>query len=181
MASGLEDACQNMKLTDEEVEVVVFDDEGSDDKLEQFALLLYGNLHTAKSFNSRVMKNQRRVWSSTILMTTFSPSISLHQPTRRPWAFDGKILLLKEITGMEVPSEVEFRTARFWVKAYDLPAKKQTIAFAQCLGNQLGTLVGCEVATMFGVDPSLCFRVDIDVTKPLCRGVNVKGLRALYG
>jgi len=28
---------------------------------------------------------------------------------------------------------------------------------------------------MFGVDRSLCFKVDIDVTKPLRRGVNVKG------
>jgi len=92
-----------------------------------------------------------------------------------PWAFDGKILLLKEIIGLEVPSEVEFRTARFWVKAYDLPAKQHTTAFAHCLGNQIGTFVGCEVATMFGVDRSLCFKADIDVTKPLRREGQCEG------
>jgi len=96
-----------------------------------------------------------------------------------PWAFDGKILLLQEINGSEIPSKVEFKIGQFWVKAYDLPAKKQTMAFAQCLAKQLGSFVSCEDSTMFGVDKALCFRVDIDVTKPLHRGVNVMGANGL--
>ena len=46
-----------------------------------------------------------------------------------PWAFDGSLLLLKQMTGLEVPSEVVFSIARFWVKAYDVPGKKQTCLF----------------------------------------------------
>ena len=95
-----------------------------------------------------------------------------------PWAFNGKILLLKEITGAEVPSEVSFTMARLFVKACDLPAKKQTVAFAQCLGNKLGTFSSCEADTMFGVDKSVCFMVDIDVTKPPVRVVNVLSMKA---
>jgi len=41
-----------------------------------------------------------------------------------PWAFDGSILLLKQMNGDEQPSEMEFTTARFWVKICDLPMKK---------------------------------------------------------
>jgi len=42
MASGLEDGCRSLKLTEEEAEVAVFDDDGMDEKLEQIALCLYG-------------------------------------------------------------------------------------------------------------------------------------------
>ena len=82
-------------------------------------------------------------------------------------------MLLKEVTGLEKPSEVSFTTTCFWVKAYDLPAEKQTIACAQMLGNRLGSFVDCDKMTMMGVDKSLCFRVDIDINKPLRRGVRI--------
>ena len=48
------------------------------------------------------------------------------------------ILLLKQITGTEVLSEVQFTTARFWVKAYDVSGKKQTISFARLLASNIG-------------------------------------------
>jgi len=95
-----------------------------------------------------------------------------------PCAFDGRILLLKEIDGSEIPSKVQFTTSRFLVKAYDLPANKQTIACAQCLDYKIRAFVGCDEPTMYGVDKSLCFRVDVDVTKPLRRGVMVKGTKS---
>ena len=52
------------------------------------------------------------------------------------------------------------------------------MAFAQCLGNKLGTLVSCEVDTMFAMDKSLCFMVNMDVTKPLVQDVNGMGYKA---
>jgi len=69
-----------------------------------------------------------------------------------PWAFDGCILLLKQMTGVEVLSEVSFSTARFWVKAYDVLGMKQIISFRS----------------------NACFWVDIDITKPLRRGLYIK-------
>ncbi|KAJ8450416.1 hypothetical protein Cgig2_002101 [Carnegiea gigantea] len=91
-----------------------------------------------------------------------------------PWAFDGSLLLLKRMTGLEVSSEVVFSTARFWVKAYDVPGKKQTVSFAQILASHIGEFVGCYDATMFGIDKALCFRVDIDISNPLRRGIYIK-------
>ena len=46
-------------------------------------------------------------------------------------------------------------------------------AFAEFLGAQIGTFVGCEDNNIFGADKLLCFRVDIDVSKPLRRGIHV--------
>ena len=90
-----------------------------------------------------------------------------------PWAFDRRILLLKPMTGMEVLSDVQFTTTHFWVMAYDALGKKQTISFARLLASHNGEFVSCDKAMMFGVDKALCFRVYIDVSKPLRCGVNV--------
>ena len=43
-----------------------------------------------------------------------------------PWAFDGNLLLVKEWTGLEQPSELEFSIALFWVKPYDVLVARQT-------------------------------------------------------
>ena len=66
------------------------------------------------------------------------------------WAFDGCILLLKQMTGLEVPSEVIFSIARFWAKAYDILGKKQTVSFARILVSHIGNFVSCDDTTMFG-------------------------------
>ena len=76
--------------------------------------------------------------------------------------------------GMEILSAVEFTTARFWVKAYDVPGKKQTTSFARILASNIGTLVDCDESTLYRIDKALCFRVDIDIHKPLRRGMYVQ-------
>ncbi|KAJ8428090.1 hypothetical protein Cgig2_024802 [Carnegiea gigantea] len=136
MASRLEDAYRNLKLIEEEAEVVVFDDEGA----------MKAVLHNIWQLEKVVVI--RDLDDNLFSFQFFASADKEFALNEGPWAFDGKILLLKEITGMEVPSE-------------------------------LGTFVGCEVVTMFGVDQSLCFKVDIDVTKPLRRVVNVKGAKGL--
>ena len=188
MVSGLEDACRNLKLTDVKLKVIVFDDDGSDERMEQIALCLYGQFLTEKSFSSKAMKSVFcNIWKldkgvvicdvndNLICFQMFASTDKEFVLYEGPWSFDWKILLLKEITSMEIPSEVKIYDSPIWLKAYDLPAKKHTIVFAHCLGKQLGTFVSYKATTMFGVDMSLCFRVDIDITKPLRRGVNVMG------
>ena len=78
---------------------------------------------------------------------------------RGPWALDGHILSLKQMTGMEIPSEVEFINAWFWVKAYDIPGKQQTISFARLLASNIRTLVDCDEGTLYGIDKALCFQL----------------------
>ena len=91
-----------------------------------------------------------------------------------PWTFDGNILLIKEMTGLEQPSEIVFMLARMWAKAYDVPALRQTSSFAQFSGSRVGTFVGCNEAKLCGVDRPLNFRVAVDVTKTLRRGIRIQ-------
>jgi len=75
---------------------------------------------------------------------------------------------------MEQLSEIAFDKASFWVKAYNVPAVRQTRAFAKFLGDKVGTFVKCDEDEMLGTDKALCFRAEVDVLKPLRRGVMVK-------
>ncbi|KAJ8422715.1 LOW QUALITY PROTEIN: hypothetical protein Cgig2_003261 [Carnegiea gigantea] len=91
-----------------------------------------------------------------------------------PWAFDGHLLLLKEITGVEQPSDVNFDKARFWAKAYSVPLLKQTMEFAKVLGSQLGMFMACDESNVYcEADKSVNFQVEIDMTKPFRRGIRL--------
>jgi len=45
--------------------------------------------------------------------------------------------------------------------------------FAKVLASNVGELVSFDDSTMMGTDKALYLRVDIDITKPLQRGINV--------
>ncbi|KAJ8420194.1 hypothetical protein Cgig2_023774 [Carnegiea gigantea] len=126
MASGLEEEWKCLKLTEEEEEIIVCDEEDPSEKAEQVALCLLGKLNTTNYFNLIAMK------------------------------------------------AVEFTSTRLWVKAYDVPTLRQTPSFAKLLGNKVGTFVGCEDTTIYGIDKSINFKVDIDIMKPLKRGVRIQ-------
>ncbi|KAJ8434339.1 hypothetical protein Cgig2_019966 [Carnegiea gigantea] len=186
MVSRLEDIVQKLQLTELEDEIMYVDDVYSEEKSEQVELCLYGKLLTEKGFNARAMKSVlKNIWkskkdviirdldSNLFVFQFFSNMDKLFVLNEGPWTFDGKIRLLKEVTSLEKPSEVSFTTTHFWVKAYDLPSKKQTIACAQLIGNKIGTFVDCDEMLMMGVDKSPCSRVDLDISKPLMRGVRL--------
>jgi len=184
MATGLEEAWQNLTLTADEEHVIVIDeviiinDEEDSVKNKQIALCLLGRLHTTLPFNARAMKSvMSNVWNPIKALVIrdldanhfafqfFSAADEDYVLNEGPWAFDGHLLLLQQMAGLEIPSEVTFATARFWVKAYDVPGRKQTTSFARILASNIGTLVVCDEATIRGVDKALCFQVDIDITK----------------
>ncbi|KAJ8442950.1 hypothetical protein Cgig2_019523 [Carnegiea gigantea] len=66
------------------------------------------------------------------------------------WAFDSHLLLLKEITGVEQPTNINFDKMRFWVNAYSAPLLKQTTDFARVLSSQLGTFQACDESNLYG-------------------------------
>ncbi|KAJ8426626.1 hypothetical protein Cgig2_016069 [Carnegiea gigantea] len=187
MATRLEEAWQNLKLTAGEEQVITTEEDDDTTSGELISLYLLGRLHTSNSFNLRAMKSVlRNVWkpSKGLVMRDLDSNLFIFQfffaadrdfvLNEGPWAFDGYILLLKQITRLEVPSEVEFRSGHFWVKAYDILEKKQTTSFAQVLASNISEFASCDETTMFGVDKALCFRVDIDISKPLRRGIYIK-------
>ena len=187
MASGLEEAWKRLSLTEDEETVIECEDEMPNDKSEQISLCLWGKLHTESYFNVNAMK--------TVLKNVSKPSkrVSIHDLDKNlfafqffssadkdfvqnegPWAFDGNILLVGTITGFEQPSEVQFTHARFWVKAIDVLPIKQTASFAKVLGDNLGQFVSCDDSSLFcATDKSVNFLVEIDITKPLRRGMRV--------
>ena len=184
MASELHSAWQKLTLTEEEDTIVACEEEPSSERVDQVALCLLGKLHTQHKFNVGAMKNVfKNVWKpaqgviikdldwNLFIFQFFSKTDKDYVFTEGPWAFDGCILMLNEMTGLEQPSEVVFTTARFCVKAYDVPALKQTYNFAKFLGAQLGAFVDCVEDGLGGIDKSLNFRVDIDVSKSLRRGI----------
>ncbi|KAJ8444383.1 hypothetical protein Cgig2_026587 [Carnegiea gigantea] len=75
-ASELEEACQNLKLTYVEAEAVVFDNDGSDERVEHIAMCLYGRLLMEKSFNSRTMKFKELVLGNEASKRKFEDKIT---------------------------------------------------------------------------------------------------------
>ncbi|KAJ8433729.1 LOW QUALITY PROTEIN: hypothetical protein Cgig2_019797 [Carnegiea gigantea] len=184
MKSELEVAWQRLKLTEEEEEILISADEVPSEKAEQVALCLLGRLHTSNYFNPRALKTVlKNIWKTTngVVMKELEKNLFAFQFFSRAdkdfaleeglWSFDGSLLLLKEMFGLEQPSKVDLLTTRLWVKAYDVPGLKQTPMFAKPLEDNVGSFAGCEETTLCGVDKSLNFKVDIDITKPLKRGI----------
>jgi len=184
MASELQDAWQRLSLTEEEETVVICEDDTPSERAEQVALCLLGKLHTVNTFNIGAMKTVlKTVWKPTkgviikeldwnlFVFQFFAKADKEYVFNEGLWAFDGCILMLTEMTGLEQPSEVVFNKVRFCIKVYDVPALKQTYNFAKFLGSQVGDFVDCVDESLCGVEKSLNFRADVDVYKPLRRGV----------
>ncbi|KAJ8422345.1 hypothetical protein Cgig2_006315 [Carnegiea gigantea] len=170
MAGNLEEAWSRLSLTEEEAMFVEFKEETLVEKKEEIALSLLRRLLTDSSFNPSVMKNVlKSIWKPSKGLF-FSATDKKYVLDEGPWAFNGNFLLIKEWTGLEQTLEIKFT----YVKAFDVPGIRQTKKFAEFLGSQIGTFVDCDDSMMLGADKSLCFRVDIDVERPLHRGVSVK-------
>ena len=152
--------------------------------MDQVALCLLGKLHTVTTFNIGAMKTVfKNVWKpakgviikeldwNLFVFQFFTKANKDYVFNEGPWAFDGCILMLKEMTGLEQPSGVVFNKARFCIKTYDVPTLKQTYNFAKFLGSQIGDFVDCVEDNLGGIDKSLNFRVDVDVFNPLRIGI----------
>jgi len=142
VASALEDAWKRLKLTGDEEEAVTFDEETPAEKLEETKPYFWGKLLTNKQFNARTMKMiLKNIWKphKGVVIKDLDSNLFSFQfffvvdrdyvLSEVAWSFDGAILLLKQITWSEQPADITFDSARFWVKAYNIPAKQQTHAF----------------------------------------------------
>ncbi|KAJ8435840.1 hypothetical protein Cgig2_003863 [Carnegiea gigantea] len=116
------------KLTADEEQVVIDAEEEDSAAAELISLCL----HARSPFNPRAPKSVfHNLWkpskglvvrdldSNLFALQFFSTADRDFVLNEGPWVFHGCILLLKQMTGLEMPSEVEFTIARFWVKAYD--------------------------------------------------------------
>jgi hypothetical protein len=93
----------------------------------------------------------------------------------RPWLFDRRIFVLKELEEHIPPSQMVFSLALFWVQVHDMPLI--------CMNKEVGTQIGESLGEVEEVDVTgdgvgwgrfLRVRVLIDITKPLERGRALK-------
>ena len=157
---GLEEVWQNLRLTADEEQIVIADDTDDNTTDELISLCLLGKLHTQCYLNPRAMKSIfRNLWrpskglvirdidSNLFAFQVFAAADRDYVLKKGPWAFDGSLLLLKQMTSLEVSSKVKFSKARFWVKANYVLGKKHTISFAWILASHVGEFVSREDAT----------------------------------
>ncbi|KAI8016081.1 Uncharacterized protein LOK49_LG05G01337 [Camellia lanceoleosa] len=187
MATPLDDLITKMALTKEEEEAV----EGGDNHLkpaeDKSWLCLVGTVLAMRPFNLEALRTtMESVWNPSKGMRTkvIKKNLFLFQfnhiiDKRRvlqngPWSFDKNIILLKEVTDSWQPSQIAFSTAVFWVQVYDLPLISMTCAVGQILGNRLGKFVDMDfVEGGVAWGQVLRIRAEIDITKPLHRGMKV--------
>ncbi|KAJ8440477.1 hypothetical protein Cgig2_013636 [Carnegiea gigantea] len=169
---------EGFQLTEEEATVVEYVEETPKERLDQVSLCLMGKLFIDTFFNVGALKTMlKNIWKPAkgLVIKEFFSAVDMEFALNEgPSAFDGCTRLLKRVTGMEQPSEIMFDTVRFWVKAYDVPGLKQTSSFAKFLGNNIGQFVGCDEASLVGVDLWVNLQVDVDIRRPLRRGIWVK-------
>ncbi|KAJ8438736.1 hypothetical protein Cgig2_013782 [Carnegiea gigantea] len=187
MADELMIEREKLKLTKEEEEAADYKEEIPKERKEEIALSLFGKFLTPSTFSTKAMKTvMQAVWrpSRGMVVKELDKNLFLFQFFLKkdkdfaldegPWAFNGHLLIKKEWTGIEQLSDIVFDKTGFWVKAYDVRAVRKTRAFARFLGDKVGTFLRCDDNELLGTEKALCFRAEVDVLKPLRRGIMVK-------
>lgn len=187
MDESIREMCQRMVLTEDEQVCVEFDEDVQVSSKLKGELCLVGKILTTKHFNSDAAKNTLRlVWKpargmdakdlgENLFLFQFHHVIDRRRVmANRPWSFDKHLVMLKEFDGCMSPAEIVLNISPFWVQVYDLPLNDMNEKGGRRIGNVLGKYVETDVGDDgLGWGKFLRIRVEIDVTKPLRRGVMV--------
>uniref|UniRef100_A0A2N9IMR2 Reverse transcriptase domain-containing protein n=1 Tax=Fagus sylvatica TaxID=28930 RepID=A0A2N9IMR2_FAGSY len=93
--------------------------------------------------------------------------VLLHEP----WSYDKSLVAFRKLEAEDEPESIVLDRATFWVQIHNLPviALKKDIALA--LGKSMGTVVRTsEADEEFGGGRIMRVRVQVELSKPLCRG-----------
>ncbi|KAK7828355.1 uncharacterized protein CFP56_030356 [Quercus suber] len=90
-----------------------------------------------------------------------------------PWTFDKHAVLLQRFDGSTPPRYLRFTKLKFWVQIYGLPISMLEPETAIELGESLGQVTPYENPNELVGGDFLRVHVEIDVSKPLCRGRRV--------
>ena len=115
----------------------------------------------------------RVVGSHTILFVFEVESDAERVLAMEPWTFDKHLVLLQKYDGSCPVRQLQFSKIKFWIQLHGLPVSKLNWKTAMEVGKSVGSVSHSENrGDMIGGD-FLRVRVEVDVSKPLCRGRKV--------
>jgi hypothetical protein len=92
-----------------------------------------------------------------------------------PWQFDFSAVLLEDYNGKVRPSDMVFDRMAIWIRVIDLPLDMMNMAYGKLIGNWIGKYLAVDVDDDgFAWGEELRITVEIQINKPLVRGVNLK-------
>ena len=190
MADDVINGLENMKLTNEEEEVIEIADEGRKDEIESCALSLIGKFLTCKSFNKRAaISTLKKAWGledrvqfvevgSNLLQFKFQEEFDMERILRSgPWTFDNQALLLARWRKGMTARNVKFDSISMWVQIWDAPFDMTSPTVAKAVGSKIGIVEEVEKKLKHeGQRLFMRVRVSIPLSKPVRRGGLIAGL-----
>jgi hypothetical protein len=98
-----------------------------------------------------------------------------HAVHNGPWQFDFSAVLMEDYDGKVRPSDMNFDRMAIWIRVFDLPLDMMNKVYGKLIGNWVGKYLSVDVddeGLAWGEE--LRIRVEIQINKPLIRGVNLK-------
>ena len=88
-----------------------------------------------------------------------------------PWSFDKSLVALKRVQRHTNVKGLDFDTAYFWIQVHDLPLNGMNLGVAKDIFSMVGKVINCEAEDEEYMRGNFIrVRVNVDITKPLCRG-----------
>lgn len=185
MAEEIVSQYASLNLDDDDDDVVDLRTIESNDSKDKFSLLLIGKLICDRPFNVEAFKRtMTSVWApeNGLVIRVLGPNLFgfqfFHWKDKdkvfhgRPWCWDNKLILLKEVEEDEQPERVTLSSSPFWVHVKKLPFNCRSDADVAALVAGMGEVMEIE-PDLLGLDRIRRVRVMIDITKPLRRSKKV--------
>ena len=91
----------------------------------------------------------------------------------KPWTFDKHLVLLQKYVGSCPILNLKLSMAKFWIQLHDLPVDKLNWKTTIEIGRSVGEVSYSKRKGEMIRDNFLRVRVEVDVSKPLCRGQKI--------
>ncbi|XP_075670183.1 uncharacterized protein LOC142639946 [Castanea sativa] len=109
-----------------------------------------------------------------ILLFTFDDELDADRVLLgESWTFDKYLIVLRRYEEDNSLRTICFNTTRFWVQVHDLPPRHMIQEAMEALCQPLGQIIPSLDKTEVDDGNFMRVRVELDITKPLCRGRKV--------
>lgn len=184
MVNDVINSLGNMKLTEDEEEVIAISDEGRREEIESCSLSLIGKLLTSKPFNKRAaLTSLRKAWGleeglqivevgSNLFQFKFHEEFDMERVVcGGPWSFDNQALMLRRWQKGMTARNVKFEHVSLWVQIWGAPFDMVTPTVASEVGKRLGVVEEVEKRQrQDGQNLFMRVRVALPISKPIRRG-----------